>query len=425
MGWNSFQSYGVYLHQQAARANLEAMAVKLKPHGYDTFVIDNGWFGEYKLTPGTLFAAEKHASDVHLNAYGLLQPSKTYFPAGLRPLIDRAHALGLKFGLHLMRGIPRKAVELNLPAQGTRFTARDVANTESICKWCHYNYGVNMAHPGGQLFYNSLVNQLASWGVDFLKVDDLVPYPAEVLGFANAIEQCGRPIVFSLSPGDVAPLTGLPYYRRANMLRVTADIWDRRADIESTFTAWRKWQGREYAGFWIDFDMLPFGQLQMMSPKERALQGEVRLAGFGNQRWCALSRDEMRSFLAQRALGASPLFVGGDLPTLDDFSLSLLTDRDMIECNQNGVMGALVHERDGVEAWLAAKRDAPGSGWLGIFNRNSSERTVLLRPANFGLDAPRYDARELWNGPAYSFESEGRLWRLPPGGVALVHFAAR
>lgn len=126
MGWNSFDSYGVYLHEKAAFANVEAMARKLKPAGYEYFVVDNGWFGEYHLREGTLYPNEKHASDVRIDEYGLLQPSETYFPNGLKPLIDRTHALGLKFGIHLMRGIPRKACKQNTPIKGMSFFAGDV-----------------------------------------------------------------------------------------------------------------------------------------------------------------------------------------------------------------------------------------------------------------------------------------------------------
>ncbi|MQY80081.1 MAG: hypothetical protein GH151_12960 [Bacteroidetes bacterium] len=161
MGWNSFDSYGVYLHEEVALANIEEMAKTYLPYGYEYFIVDNGWYGEYKLIPGTKYADEKHASDVRLNEYGLVQPSITYFPSGLKPLIERAHSLGLKFGLHLMRGIPRKAVQLNLPIKGTKYRAKDIADTSSICKWCHYNYGVDMDKPGAQEYYNSLINQLA------------------------------------------------------------------------------------------------------------------------------------------------------------------------------------------------------------------------------------------------------------------------
>jgi len=91
MGWNSFDSYGVYLHEEAAMKNIEAFAVKLKPFGYQYFVIDAGWFGEFKLFPCTIYPEEKHETLLNTNEFGLLQPSKTYFPNGLQPIIDRCH----------------------------------------------------------------------------------------------------------------------------------------------------------------------------------------------------------------------------------------------------------------------------------------------------------------------------------------------
>ena len=212
MGWNSFDSYGVYLHEKAAMANVEAFAEKLKPYGYEYFVIDAGWFGEFKLQKGTLYPAEKHAERVNINEYGLLQPSKTYFPNGLQPIIDRCHQLGLKFGLHLMRGIPREAYRRNTKIKGTRFTARDVADTTNNCNWNHQNYGVNMDAPGSQQFYNSLINQMAEWGIDFIKYDDIVPFPREVEAVSKAIDQCGRPIVLSLSPGGDVDENNIDFY---------------------------------------------------------------------------------------------------------------------------------------------------------------------------------------------------------------------
>ncbi len=215
MGWNSFDSYGVYLHEDAAYANLEAMAKKLKPFGYEYFVVDNGWFGEYKLQGGTIYPAEKHASDVNINEFGLLQPSKTYFPNGIKPITDKAHQLGLKFGVHLMRGIPRKAYRLNTPIKGSKFFAQQIADTTSICTWCDYNYGLDMDNPGAQEFYNSLVNQLADWGVDFIKVDDIVPFPKEVEALVKEIAQCGRPMVLSLSPGNKVDPDALSSFKKA------------------------------------------------------------------------------------------------------------------------------------------------------------------------------------------------------------------
>jgi alpha-galactosidase len=268
MGWNSFQSYGVYLHEKAALANLEAMARLLKPYGYEYFVVDNGWFGEYTLRPGTIYAAEKHAHDVRMNEYGFFLPSKVYFPHGFAALVARCHELGLKFGVHLMRGIPCKAYELNLPIKGTAYRARDVADTDpnKQCKWCLYNYRVDMTRPGAQAWYDGLIQHVADMGVDFIKYDDIVPYPDEVEAVAKAIQKTSRPIMLSLSPGGMVDPNAINSFRMANMLRVTGDIWDEQRDLDLCFAAWRRWQGKAQPGFWIDMDMIPFGQLQLMSP---------------------------------------------------------------------------------------------------------------------------------------------------------------
>ena len=384
MGWNSFDSYGVYLHEKAAFDNLYALAEKYKRLGYEYFTIDNGWFGEYRLRPGTMYAEEKHASDVHINAYGLLQPSATYFPHGFEKLISECHRLGLKFGVHLMRGIPRKAVRLNTPIKGTSCRARDIADTVHVCRWCQYNYGVDMSKPGAQDFYNSLIAQLAGWGVDFIKYDDIVPYPEEVEAVARAIARCGRPIVLSLSPGDTVFPEALKSYQMADMLRVTHDIWDNRRGLHSCFKAWKKWSGKQVPGLWMDMDMIPFGQLQLMSPSALAGDTKVALAGLGNTRMSRLTRSEMRTFITLRALSASPLIIGGDLPTMDEFSYRLLTNKEMTRANQNGIMGSLVYEKEGIQVWHTPHRNGRG-GWFGVFNltdkkcRKSFPLEVLTR----------------------------------------------
>jgi hypothetical protein len=403
LGWNSFDSYGVYLHEQAAKENLEAMAEKLKPYGYEYFVIDNGWFGEYRLRPGTLFPLEKHAGDVRITEYGHVLASKTYFPGGLKPIIERSHELGLKFGIHMMRGIPRKAYELNLPIKGTDLKARDIADTrpENNCTWCTYNYGVDMSKPGAQEWYDGLIQHLSDLGVDMIKYDDIVPYPAEVEAIAKAIKKTGRPILLSLSPGNEVPPDAIDSFRMAQMLRVTRDVWDHAHYLDDCFAAWRKWAGKEAPNFWIDMDMIPFGQLLMMSPKTemRADEGgkAVRLAGHGHRRWQQFSRDQMFTFITLRALAASPLMVGGDLPTMDGFSLRLLTDPDMLACNQNGIMGRLVSAQEGIEIWKTHERDRKGAGWVGIFNRTDRLRTVTLTRSFLGLetDATLFD---IWKG---------------------------
>lgn len=437
MGWNSFDSYGVYLHEKAAKDNLEAFAKKLKPYGYEYFVIDAGWFGEFKLQPGTMFPAEKHAAKMKFNEFGLLQPSDTYFPNGFKKLIGRCHELGLKFGLHLMRGIPRAAVKANVPIKGTKYFAQDIADTTSICNWNQQNYGVDMTKPGAQEFYNSLINQMAEWGVDFIKYDDIVPFPEEVKAVANAIAQCGRPMILSLSPGGNVDPNHLEAFQKGHMLRVTPDIWDDQKGINECFQEWRKWHGKSQPGFWIDMDMIPFGQLQMMSPKpagvtgketkkelmDKIKSGEIAtfelLAGKGFNRWSEFTKDQMYTFITLRALSASPLMMGGDLPTLDDFSMKLLTDKEMLKCNQNGVMGILVYEAAGIEIWKTPKKNSK-EGWIGIFNRTEEIKSISLKPENLGLDAiASYKLQDVWNTSEVSTFD----FKINPNGVVFLKYS--
>jgi len=428
MGWNSFDSYGVYLHEEAAFANLEAMAEKLKPHGYEYFVIDNGWFGEYALQEGTIFPAEKHAHDIRINEYGYFLPSKVYFPNGLKPIAKRAHELGLKFGVHLMRGIPRKAYELDLPIKGTKYTARDIANTdpEENCTWCTYCYGVDMSKPGAQEWYDGLIQHVADMGVDLIKYDDIVPHPDEVEAVAKAIKKTGKPIVLSLSPGGDVDPNALELFRKGNMLRVTHDVWDEQHYIDECFAAWRKWQGKEQPGFWIDMDMIPFGQLQLMSPpskdpsKDVMSKGDVALAGKGVTRWCQLTQPQMKTFITMRALAASPLMMGGDLPTLDDFSLMLITDPEMLACNQNGVMGSLVHEKDGFETWKVEKKGMKGAGWIGVFNRTDEKAVFEITPDLLGLADTDYTLTDVWSDDVKAF---GQTVTLNANGVLFVTYS--
>ncbi len=434
MGWNSFDSYAVYLYDEAAHANLEAMAKMLKPHGYEYFVVDGGWYGEYDLYPGTTYTTTRTAKFLHIDEFGLVQPSQTYFPNGFRQLIDRCHELGLKFGVHMMRGIPKEAAERNTLIKGTQYRARDIIDTVNVCKWMPQNWGVDMSKPGAQEYYNSLIDQFAEWGVDFIKYDDIVPFPLEVEAVAKAIEQCGRPIVFSLSPGLEIQFERMDLYQKADMMRVTNDIWDWQKGIDMCFEAWKKWQDIELRdGFYADMDMIPFGRLQLQSPVPSSIPGfkpgegidlgdKWRLslfAGRGYTRQSEFTPDQMRTFMAMRALAASPLMMGGDLPTLDDYSLKLITDPDMLACNRNGEMGKQVYEKGTLEVWAVKKRGGQG-GWIGVFNRSGEQADVRLTLSMLGLDGKgKYELYDIWNARKLDIRKSVLIG---PNGVVFIKY---
>jgi hypothetical protein len=431
-GWNSFDSFGGYLHESAALAQLEAFARDLAPHGYEYFVVDIGWYGEYELKPGTLFpkAESKHAMDAHLDEHGRPLPSRCYFPNGFDALIARTHELGLGFGVHLMRGILRKAVELKLPVKGAPgLTAADIADRTSTCPWCHYNYGIDMNRPGAQAYHDSLLEQLAEWGVDFIKVDDITGYPAEIEGYVRAIAKCGRDIKLGLSHGGEADPGLVPIYRQADMVRVTKDIWDDPESIERSFNAWAHWQRFTEPGFWPDLDMIPFGDLQTMSPEPEA--GELpegknpSLCGKGFMRRCQLSESEQVTFITQRSLSASPLMMGGDLTTLTSRELHLLTEPRMLACNQNGVSAHCIYMRGDVQVWHAAHRTDLGRGWLGVFNRNPARRTetLVLTADRLGSGfAPGTRLHDVWSDRSLGTLADHPLVTLPPLGCVFIEY---
>ena len=233
----------------------------------------------------------------------------------------------------------------------------------------------------------------------------------------EAIEQGGHTMIYSLSPGDVHHPTHLPYYKRANMLRITRDIWDDPLSIEKGFWAWDNFQGVSGLGFWPDLDMIPFGRLEVVN--ERARQS-------------TFNQNQMKTFITQRAMAASPLLIGGDLLTMDDFSYSLLTNKEMLACNQNGVMGVNVYRAGNIDIWLTPHKINPAMGWIGIFNRSKSDRKVTLTKqdlgfiafeASYNLTAARQNFRlkDIWSDESISIQHK-HTFALPSEGVAFLKF---
>ncbi|MBD0777574.1 glycoside hydrolase family 27 protein [Maribacter sp. ANRC-HE7] len=425
LGYNSFDSYLVFLDEEKANAMIDIMAEKYKPFGYEYFVVDAGWYNNVELYKGTNYPKKKLG--LTLDGYGLPEPSKAYFPSGIKALADHAHEKGLKFGVWIIRGIPKSAVEKNLPIKGTPYRARDIADTTSICVWSDKNYGVDMSKPGAQEYYNSLIDKLASWGVDYIKVDDMVPNPKEIVAIAKAIENGGHKMMYSLSPGGVNTRVDLPYYKKANMLRITSDIWDNQLSIEKGFYAWEKFSGLEGKDFWPDLDMIPFGRLCIEIPdfvEDVPEEGRNRQSHF--------TQDQMKTFLTQRALAASPLFIGGDLLTMDDFSYSLLTNKEMLACNQNGVMGVNVYRAGNLEVWLTSDKDEPGKGWIGIFNRTTTDRNVKLSKYDLGFteivdsynvveNKNAFKMKDIWGDSEFIIDGYHQFL-VPANGVVFIEF---
>jgi len=382
MGWNSWNSFATTITEDQAIANADIMTRELKPYGYDIFTVDIQWY------EGTATGYEYSSKPVPtMDGNARLLPAPNRFPssargAGFKPLADNIHARGLRFGVHLMRGIPRLAVEHNLPILGTRLRARDIANTESVCPWNPDMYGVNMGKPGAQEYYNSVFALLAAWGVDFVKMDDMSrPYDAnapEVEAAHRAIESSGRPMILSLSPGET-PLVNAEHVRRyAQMWRISDDFWDEWPLLKAQFTRLENWSLFGQPGAWPDADMLPLGRLQL------------------GKRDCRFTPDEQRTLMTLWSIARSPLIMGGDLRHLDAATLALLTNREVLAVNQesrDNQPHALIEE---VRTWTAHATRGE-TRYLAMFNISdkSEVRPVHFDLSRLGLKSAK--VRDLWS----------------------------
>ncbi len=408
MGWNSWDCFATTVTEAQAKAQADVMADKLKSHGWQYIVVDIQWY-----EPNAKSFDYRQDAKLVTDEFGRLLPATNRFPSaanggGFKALADYVHGKGLKFGIHLMRGIPRQAVAANTPVKGTNFRARDIANTNSICDWNPDMYGVDMSKPGAQAYYDSVFELIASWGVDFVKVDDLSrPYDknrAEVEAIRKAIDRTGRPMVLSTSPGETPVPEGPHVSQHANMWRISDDFWDKWPLLFDQFARLNKWAPFIGPGHWPDADMLPIGVLGMGKWKSN------------------FSRDEQFTMMTLWSIARSPLIMGGDLTKLDDFTLSLLTNDEVLAVNQHSSGNKQLFNRDGLIAWVA---DAPGlkDKYVALFNTrdtgsNSVVARVAVKLADLGFTGD-CSYRDLWAQKDLGKIVAELSVELPPHGAAL------
>ena len=417
MGWNSWDGFGLTIDEADFKANVEVLAA-LKPYGWTYAVIDEGWYMDNPF--GAKLADRKY----RLDANGLLIPSLGRFPsaangAGLKPLGDWVHAQGLKFGVHVVRGIPKQAVEANLPIAGSNFHAADAADISDTCPWDDGNYGLR-DNAAGQAYYDSMVKLFADWGVDYIKIDCIAdhPYkPVEIRQVSEAIKHSGRDMVLSLSPGPTQIGHAAEVGALAQLWRIGDDTWDGWTfphpdpksewpqGLRQGFDKLALWYPYAKPGNWPDADMLPFGTL---APHP----------GWGDPRQSRLTPDEARSMFTLWAVARSPLILGGDLTKLDDFTRSLIINKAVIAVNQTAWESAPITDLpkgfENARVWtaFAGPRDKPAR-YLAVFNLD--DKPLVLKASWRKLGVKGRSARELWTGA----RARQLNVTLPPHGSAI------
>jgi len=411
MGWNSYDAYGSNVNEAQTLANARYLHQHMQPYGWQYVVVDYRWYD-----PASATAPDNGApgETLTMDDYGRLLPPVNRFPSaaggkGFQGLTDQVHAMGLKFGIHIMRGIPRNAVKANLPIEGSVYKAADAANTGDTCPWCPDMYGVRGDTPSGQAYYDSLFRLYASWGVDFVKMDDTSsPYHTdEIEAVRRAIDKCGRSIVYSLSPGETPLAQGAHIAAHANMWRASGDFWDGWNALDHEFTLGAKWRPYAAPGHWPDGDMLPLGHLSLGNRP------------VGQDRRTNFTHNEQMTLLSLWSLLPSPLMVGANLPDNDPWTLALLTNPEVLAVNQDslGAAGGPVTQSDGLEVW--SKKLADGSLAVGLFNRGDLEDTVTADWHTLGITG-RYAVRDLWLRKDLGLFNDSYAASVPSHGVILL-----
>jgi len=416
MGWNSFDAFGSSVTEKQFIENVDFIAEHLRPLGWEYAVVDFCWSHP---APGAVANPDLVYDDrgnstprLAMDEYGRLIPHPDRFPSaadgrGFKPLADYVHSRGLKFGIHIMRGIPKSAVASNTPVKGTNRRAGDIAVPEFTCRWLNHNMGVNMTLEGGQEYYDSLFELYSQWGVDFIKADDLTylhPHPglnpeddqyaaAEIEGISRALAGCGRDMILSLSCGPT-PLNKADHVKTySHMWRITLDFWDNWDSLKELFYYCRCWADKRENGAWPDADMIPFGKISLCGPK-------------GEPRYSRFTDDEKKVLMTLLAMFRSPLMLGGNLPEIDDFSLFLVTRPEVLRLNQEGRGSREIFNNGDFIIW---ESELDGKTYLAFFNLNEKYSINFVPGSRTELEKILKNAtrgRDVWTNSDLSLRNE-------------------
>jgi hypothetical protein len=409
MGWNSWDCYGPTVTEPEVKANADYMAKNLRQSGWEYIVVDIRWFVENDKAGGYNQKDPRYVMD----EYGRYMPAVNRFPSaadgkGFKALADYVHSKGLKFGIHIMRGVPKQAVENKLPVKGSSVTADQIYSTAMQCEWLKDNYTVDASKTGAQEYYNSIFELYASWGVDFVKVDDLSrPYHHdEIELIRKAIDRSGRAIVLSTSPGET-PIEKAEHVRtHANMWRMVDDVWDTWPHITHLMKVAQQWYPYIQPGTWPDCDMIPLGRI--------SIRGER-----GGDRQTRLKRDEQYSLMTFFTIFRSPLMFGGDMPSLDTFTNSLLTNKAVLKMHRESKEVKQLFQADGKLA-VTSVNVKTGERYLALFNisDNATPLEISVALSDLGIKG-KASVTDMWTGKAVGKVANNILATIPAHGCKL------
>ena len=414
MGWNSWDNFGLDITETEFKAQVDYIAANLKQYGYEYMVIDAGWYAPRLSAKieDSFFVGKLTKFETNVDQYGRWIPAANKFPSAadgsFKKLADYVHSKGLKFGLHIQRGIPWTAIDKNLPVKGTSYHAKDIANPADACSWWDATLGVDMSMPGSQEYYNSCYELWASWGVDFVKVDDISrPYHAdEITAIRIAIEKCGREMIFSLSPGSTPITSRYHAQNNADMWRISDDFWDTWPQLKKQFGLASRWLRFKKEGHWPDLDMLPIGIIG------------TRSGDYGGTRRSRFTKDELYTLMTLWCMFRSPLILGGDITQLNEFEKQLITNQQLLHIDQNSSNCRQVFD-DGNRIIYVSEEPATNKKYLAFFNIGDTKTSISYPLKNLGSNKKLNIKEVLTNKENSASENETLSREINAHGAAL------
>jgi hypothetical protein len=415
MGWSSWSlqstSYpGVndqgsysYLTEAHVLQQADALASKLESHGYDYVNIDAGWWMDWNWNPG-------------YDKYARQTPNPARFPDGIAYVANYVHKKGLKLGIYLPVGLEKQAYNNgDSPIYGAPgCTTKDIVypDLRTTNGW-DSSYKLDFDNPCAQKYVNSMANELASWGVDFLKFDGVgpgsakTPSPqynnvADVAAWHTALARTHRPIQFLLSWSlDHDYVADWQQY--SNGARIDTDVecycntlvtWDN--SVKVRWDDVLPWIADAHPGYWNNLDSLDVG--------DGAMDG--------------ITNDERQSYMTLWAIESAPLYTGDDLTKLDSYGLSLLTNDEVIAIDQQGIPARPVQAHTPTQVWYTQNKD--GSYTVALFNMTDAATTVTADFGDFGLSG-KASIRNVWTHQNIGSYTGSYSAQLPAHGSQLLH----
>ena len=360
LGWNSWNAWGLSVSDEKVRISAKAMADHLIDHGWTYINIDDGWEAPERTATGEL-------------------PPNSKFP-DMKKLTDYIHGLGLKMGIYSSPG-PR------------------------TCG----------GYLGSYQHEEQDAKMFADWGIDYLKYDwcsysqiappnpDLNELKKPYVVMRGALDKVNRDIIYSLCQygwGDVwkwgAEVGG-------NSWRTTGDITD-------------TWMSLSRIGFAQD-KASPYAEPGAFNDPDMLVVGKV---GWGPRlRNSRLTADEQYTHISLWNLLASPLLIGCDMGQLDDFTLNLLTNDEVLSIGQDalGKQAVKIIDKDSTQVWVKELKD--GSKAVGIFNLSNTAKKQTINFADIQLNS-QVKLRDLWRQKDLGNATNSFAATLPSHGVVLL-----